>query len=198
MTIAVSESGIPSGTTLQAFLGATEAAVSSGMTKEVVHAAAHKDSAKLGEWVQTTTWDGMQGELTQKLSGFLQDDAADIFAGVWSRCAELKSCVEETRKDPNLTSAVVMADHDFTYSLEPEVDVMVDGVTLGRFPFHVELTCAVAGLELQVKDGGIAGIRCGHCDGSAAISLAGTEIWKRTLVHVDLPGELRLTRPVRL
>jgi len=186
------------GATVQTFLGATQAAVSAGMTKDVVHAAAKKDSAKLAEWVQTTTWDGMQSDLTQKLTGFLQDDAVGIFADVWGRCVELKHCVDDTRRDSALTSAVVLADHDFTYTLEPEVDVLVDGVKLGRFPFHVELTCTVAGLELQVQHGAIAAIRCGHCDGTAAISLAGTQIWQRTLAHLDLPGELRLTKPLPL
>lgn len=186
------------GTTLQQFLGVTEAEISAGMTKDVIHAAAVKDSAKLAEWVHTTTWSGMQGELAQKAMGFLQDDTAEIFAGAWSRFADLKDCVEETRKDATLTSAVVLADHEFTYSLEPEVEVLVDGVHLGRFPFHVELTCAVSALELQVQHGAISAIRCGHCDGRASISLAGTEIWKRALAHLDLPGELRLQKPLSL
>jgi hypothetical protein len=86
----------------------------------------------------------------------------------------------------------------FTHSLEPEVDVPVDGVHLGRFPFRVELTCAVSALELQMQHGAISAIRCGHCDGRASISLAGTQIWQRALAHRDLPGGLRLQKPLPL
>ncbi len=140
----------------------------------------------------------MPDELGHHLAGFLQDDAVDIFAGAWGKCYELKKCLEESRVNPRETAAVGLTDHDFTYELSPSVDILVDGVKLGSIPFQVTLSCQVSALELQVRNGAVAGIRTGSADGTAEIACARNSIWQRDLAHIDLPGKLRFKNPIRI
>lgn len=178
------------GRSLQQFIGATEAEIANGLTTSRLESALRSDSSAFQQWASNAS-SGTRSELASHVVGFLQGDAGEIFAGAWSRCAELRKAAAETKEKQGTTQLIALAEHEFTYSAEPEVDVVVDGVTLGGFKFRIELTCAVKALELQVRDGGIGGVRAGECEGSACISLCGVELWKKPVVHHDLSRTLR-------
>ncbi len=186
------------GASLQQFIGATEAAIAARMTTSRLKVAVRKDSSAFQAWVSKSAGNGTRSELAAHVVGFLQGNVSEIFADVWSRCAELRKAAAETKGKKGVTELVALAEHEFTYSVEPAVEVLVDSVKLGSFKFRVELTCAVKGLELQVREGGIGGVRAGECEGKAAISLCGTELWSKALAHADLPGALNWNRLVPL
>jgi hypothetical protein len=186
------------GASLQSFFSVTEAELSKGLTDKVLLDAARSDTKELADWAGSAKWTGMAPELGHHLAGFLQDDTVDIFAGVWGKCYELKQCIDESRTHPRDTTAVALTDHDFTYELKPTVDVLVDGVRLGAIPFAVSLTCQVSGLELQVRNGGIAGVRTGAADAVAEITCATSTVWHRDLGRINLPGRLKFKGPVRI
>jgi hypothetical protein len=187
-----------SGRSLQNFLEVTEEQLAHSLNEKVLADAARSDTKELASWVERAKWDGMPQELGHHVAGFLQDDAVDIFAGAWGKCYELKKCLEESRTNPRETSVVALTDHDFTYELSPTVDILVDGVKLGAIPFLVTLSCQISGLELQVRNGAIAGVRTGSADGTAEIACARNTIWQRDLAHVSLPGKLHFKNAIRL
>jgi hypothetical protein len=187
-----------SGRSLQNFLEVTEEQLAHSLNEKVLADAARSDTKELASWVERAKWDGMPQELGHHVAGFLQDDAVDVFAGAWGKCYELKKCLEESRTNPRETSVVALTDHDFTYELSPTVDILVDGVKLGAIPFLVTLSCQISGLELQVRNGAIAGVRTGSADGTAEIACARNTIWQRDLAHVSLPGKLHFKNAIRL
>lgn len=186
------------GASLQQFIGATASEIAAALTKSRIEGAAREDSSAFQAWVSKSDAGGTRTELAEHVVGFLQGDAGEIFAGAWARCAELRKAAAETKDKRGVTELMALADHEFTYSVEPEVDVLVDGIKLGGFKFSVELACAVKGLELQVREGGIGGVRCGECEGDATISLCGVELWSKPLLHADLPGALRWNRVLKI
>jgi hypothetical protein len=187
-----------SGRSLQNFLEVTEEQLAHSLNEKVLADAARSDTKELAIWVERAKWDGMPQELGHHVAGFLQDDAVDVFAGAWGKCYELKKCLEESRTNPRETSVVALTDHDFTYELSPTVDILVDGVKLGAIPFLVTLSCQISGLELQVRNGAIAGVRTGSADGTAEIACARNAIWQRDLAHISLPGKLHFKNAIRL
>lgn len=182
---------------VQEFLQVTKADVATGMTKDVLREAAERDSAELSGWMRAVALQGTQQALGERVVGLLQDDAAGMFAGAWNLCAELKQTAQETREHPGQAS-VTLTEHEFSYKMSPRVEVRVDSARLGSFDFELELSCKVSALELQLEKGCVTGLSAGTCDGRASLSLAGQEIWQRDLVHVNLPGALRLSRPIPL
>jgi len=186
------------GASLQSFFSVTESDLSKGLTDKVLANAARSDTKELAEWAGSAKWSGMATDLGHHLTGFLQGNTVDIFAGAWAKCTELKQCLEESRTHPSDTTSVVLTDHDFTYELKPAVDILVDGVRLGAIPFGVTLTCQVSALELQVRGGAISGVRAGSADGAAEVTCAANTIWHRDLAHVKLPGALQFKNPIRL
>jgi hypothetical protein len=182
---------------VQQFLEASEDDVAAGMTKQVLHEAARQDSAKLSSWVQAMKLEAVQQPLGARVVGFLQDDAVGIFAGAWNLCKELKDCAQETREHPGQAS-VTLTQHEFSYAMDPSVEVLADKVRFGKFDFEVRVSCLVTALVLVLEKGCVTAVTAGTCDGKASIALAGQEIWQRELVHVNLPGRLSLKRPVPL
>jgi hypothetical protein len=186
------------GNTLQSFLSISEADLSKGLTGEVLRDAARGDTKEFADWVSSTKWTGMPTELAHRLVGFLQNDPAGVFVDAWARCAALRKCAEESRAHPDDTTSVFLTSHDFTYQVKPTIDVLLDGVRIGAFPFTASLTCEVSALELQIKDGEITAVQAGTADCKAQIACAASTIWHNDLARVNLPGRLQLKKPLRI
>jgi hypothetical protein len=111
--------------------------------------------------------------------------------------SELKRCAKETREDGSAMD-VELAEHDFTYEMEPCVDVLLNGVKVAHIPFKVAVTCTVSGLELFLKQGCVYQVRSGKLDCKAEIRCGESVVWSRELAGVNLPGELHLSKPIAL
>lgn len=186
------------GNTIQSFLSITEADLSKGLTDEVLLDAARGDTKEFADWVSGTKWTGMPTELAHRLVGFLQEDPVEIFADAWAKGSALRKCAEESRAHPDDATSVFLTSHDFTYQVKPTIDVLLDGVKIGAFPFTASLTFEVSGVELQIKDGAITGVRAGTANCTAEIACAKSTIWHTDLTRVNLPGRLQLKKPLRI
>jgi hypothetical protein len=185
------------GQTLEAFLGVTRAELAASMDSKMLLAAARHEGEQFSTWMAQSKWQGLPEGVADHVCGFLRENLAGVFAGAWSKFAELKKCARETRKDGN-TMDVVLTEHDFTYEMKPHVDVLLNGVRVAEIPFKIELTCAVSGLDLFLKHGCVYEVRSGKCDCKADIRCAETVLWARKLAGVNLPGALHLSKPIPL
>jgi hypothetical protein len=59
---------------------------------------------------------------------------------------------------------VSLVDHDFTYEIQPHVDVLPNGAKVAEISFKIELTVAVSGLDLFLKQGCVYQVRSCKCD----------------------------------
>ena len=185
------------GQSLQDFLGVTRKELEASLDSKTLVAAARDEGKQFSRWMNATEWQGLSQGVADHVCGFLQDDLVGVFAGAWSKFSELRKCARETRKE-GTTMDVSLASHDFTYEIEPLVDVLLDGVKVAEIPFKIELTCEVNGLDLFLKQGCVYQVRSGKCDCKAEIYCAEKLVWTRTLASVNLPGELHLSRPITL
>jgi len=186
------------GRTLQEFLAITQQELASRMNSDMLVAAAQDKKKQFSEWMSLTHWPHLSDQVAENLCGFLQENVVGIFAGAWSKYAELRKCAKETREDPNSTIDVSLADHEFTYAVAPAVDILLNGEKVASIPFSIEVTCKVSGLVLSLKQGAVYRVRTGKCNCTTQILCAGYSVWDHPLANIDLPGELRLSKPVTL
>lgn len=186
------------GRTLQEFLAVTREELAARMSSDTLVAAARDNEKKFSQWMSQSHWPQLSGQVADHVCGFLQDNVVGIFAGAWSKYAELRKCAKETRDNPGSTMSVALAEHEFTYGMEPAIDVRLNGATVASIPFAIELTCATTGLELYLKQGSIHAVRSGRCNCKARILCSSFPVWDRALAEIDLPGELHLSRPIAL
>jgi hypothetical protein len=185
------------GRTLESFLGVTRQELEARMDSKTLVAAARDEDKKFSRWLAQTHWQGLPGSVADHVCGFLQENPVAVFAGAWGKYAELKKSARETR-EKGTTIDVSLASHDFTYEIEPHVDVLLNGVKVAEIPFTIELTCEVNGLDLFLKQGCVYQVRSGKCDCEAEILCGKTAVWTRKLVDMNLPGVLELSKPIRL
>jgi hypothetical protein len=185
------------GQTLEDFLGVTRKELEASLDSRTLVAAARDEGKQFSRWITETNWQGLSQGVADHVLDFLQDDLVGVFAGAWSKFTELEKCARETRKE-GTTMDVSLASHDFTYQIEPHVDVLLDGVKVAEIPFKIELTCEVNGLDLFVKQGCVYQVRSGMCDCKAEIHCAEKLAWARNLASVNLPGEIHLSKPIPL
>jgi hypothetical protein len=187
------------GRTLRELLSVTRDELAACLNSDTLVAAARDNEKKFASWMATTHWPQLTSQIADHLLGFLEENVATIFLGAWSKYAELRKAARETLDDTKSTVDVALADHDFVWSIRPEIDVLLNGAKVASIPFTVELACAVTALELSLCKGAINRVNSGKCNCKAQISCADfPRVWERPLAGVDLPGELRLTHPITI
>jgi len=185
------------GQTLEKFLGVTREELETNLDSKTLVASARDEHKQFSRWMAQTKWQGLPAAVADHVCGFLQEDLVGVFAGAWSKFAELNRCAKETRKE-GTTSDISLASHDFTYEIKPHVEVLLDGVAVAEIPFTIGLTCEVSGLDLFLKLGSVYQIRSGKCDCNADIRCGETVVWTRKLADVNLPGVVHLSKPIPL
>jgi hypothetical protein len=186
------------GRTLQQFLAVTREELAARMNTETLVVSARDNEKKFATWMNSSHWPQLSGEVAEHVCGFLQVNVVSIFAGAWSKYAELRKCAKETLGGAGSTMNVALANYEFTLAMEPSIEVRLDGAHVATIPFTIELAFAVSGLELHLRQGGIHAVRSGKCKCDAHILCASRSVWECELAEVDLPGELRLAKPIAL
>jgi hypothetical protein len=190
--------GTAGASTLQSWMGAREAALAERLCPKLLKKAAQSDREHVKGWLTVAGQKGISGCVAGKVCGMLQEEAVGVITGVWGKYAELKRCARETLSDPGEPAVVGLAEHSFSYGFAPSVTVKLDGVKVAEIPFLIGVTCTLTSLKLELVDGCVRRVLVGSCEGKGTIRCADTVIWERPLMHVDLPGEMRLRKPIRL
>jgi hypothetical protein len=186
------------GRKLKEFLNVTKAEIAERLDGRALVEATNNEKEKLIGRMAETQWKLLPDQVAEHLCNFLGENVIDIFAAAWSQLYQLKKYARETREDPKTTIDVELAHHEFTYEMNPSVELLLDGVPVTTIPFHVAMTCTIDGLVLGLKEGAVYCVRSGHCDTDAEIRCADMVVWERPLFRTDLPGELTLTKPLVL
>jgi hypothetical protein len=177
-------------TTLREFTEMTEQSVSNGLAREALVRAAD-GSKELSVWAGGAAMDVLRKPLGAAVVGMLHDDMSDIVGKVWKDCIDLREAAKASRKSSE-KSTVMLAEHEFSYEVQPVVDVIIAGKKAGSLTFVVKMLCNIQALALVLEKGAVTRIGTGACDGSAELSLAGQVLWKHEFFHADLPGVLHL------
>jgi hypothetical protein len=187
------------GRTLQEFLEVTREELAAHVDAGAITRAAEAAGQSMQQLPeQLRRWPQLSSSLADHLCGFLQENVVTIFAGAWSTYAELRKQARETFEDKDISSTVALGDHDFTWAVDPAIDVLWNSQRVLTLPVAIEMACTVSGLELTLQQGAVQAIASGKCNSKANILCAGYPMWERTLVNVDLPGVLRLEHPIAL
>ncbi len=123
--------------------------------------------------------------LASVTAGLLDIDLGDALIYCWRTHDRLVKAAEETMRVPGRQEVVQLASHEVTWTTQPTIDLLVDGVRVHTFRFQLSLVFEVDVAAAVVKEGKLAGLKAG--DGSVAGTLT-----------LEMPGEdLELLRQER-
>jgi hypothetical protein len=185
------------GQSLQDLLRVSSDDIAAALNKTTLRKAVEQDSGFTG-WLATAQWPALSQSVATGACSLLSDNVVDIFAGAWCKYKELTQCAEETLAPPGSTSTVTLADHDFTYEIEPSLEILIDGKKVGTIPFAVAVTFTVKAMMLEIASGCVGKVQSGRLSWSASLNCGSSAIWTRELGGLDLPGELKLKQPISI
>lgn len=118
-------------------------------------------------------------EIGAVADGMLDLDLGDLLVAGWKKYASLTDAARRTHAAPGSEEVVVLATHQLTCSLQPHVDLLLDGVRLNSFEFDLTLVFEVIGLVAVVRSGDLVALRGGECRVTGTLDLEGAKLAER-------------------
>ena len=106
---------------------------------------------------------------------------------VYSQTNLLNRYLDPDNYDAEEVILVELAEHDVKSTHAPELDIVINGQSVGALRFDIELVLALKGLVLKIQDAKIIGIMPGSCQGIGAISFYGLVLVQKESETVELP-----------
>ncbi|HEX6921489.1 MAG TPA: hypothetical protein VF314_14820 [Actinomycetes bacterium] len=147
--------------------------------------------------------DGLHHELAETVAGFLEVDLVELLAGAWrthrllTAAAARTAAASRTAGAPGAAEVVELASHTVTLTERPYVDLLLDGVRVGRVHLELRLALTVTGLVGVVRAGRLAALSCGWCDVDGTVTAEGFALVHRA-ARLDLPATVRLGHGIAL
>lgn len=151
---------------------------------------AHQAMAEASKSIPAPLRGGLTTALASAIDEVFQVPLGAVLDASWKKAAIVKDGLEATLTDPNKVVVVPLVDHKVSSKHQPHVDVMFSGKALHRLVFDIELQLELRGVQLQVREGRIAGLTSGECAGHGLFSMGGQQIIKRSTPFFGLPGKL--------
>lgn len=168
---------------------------------EVLARAMHEQEvarAVLGGYrLSTAALRAVDGEIAAIAARLLDLPLGDALASAWRTYGALVTAAERTFAVPGSEEVVVLATHRVTWSCDPHLDLLVDGVRVTTLDFELAVTFDLDGVVAVVRLGSLVALRAGECTITASLTLQGTTLahqQRRTPPALVLP----LDPPVRL
>lgn len=107
--------------------------------------------------------------LASVTAGLLNIDLGDVLIYGWRTHARLVKAAKATVKAPGRQEVVQLGSHQVTWTKQPTVDLLVDGIRVHTFRFQLTITFQVNVATAVVKEGKMVALKAG--DGTVAGTL---------------------------
>ena len=117
------------------------------------------------------------GKILEKAPELLNIKLKDVLASAWLKHQQVEQCLEQSKKSPDETFLVPLIDHTVTSEHHPQVEISVDGVSLGKVDFKILLKLELKGIILKIKGDKIEGVKAGSCQCKASLTCEGIPVF---------------------
>jgi hypothetical protein len=156
------------------------------------------DTRRLSGWITSGAahltrdmQDALRHEICTATDGLLNLDLVDVVTTGWRKHAALAAAARRTAAAPGTSEVVDLATHHITVTQRPYIDLLCDGVRVGRVQLELRLDFTVAGLVAVVRAGRMVAVQAGHCTVAATLLIESEQAATRS-AHLDLPLAVRL------
>lgn len=136
----------------------------------------------------------LQGSLRNSVQNALDEvfnvPLADVLGGSWKKLTGVQDAIDATRKDAGKVVFAPLLEHKISSKHQPHIDLVLSGKSIGKLVLDIVLALELKSVELEVRDGRIAGLRSGECGGNGVFSFEGQELIKKATPAFGLPGRV--------
>ena len=137
-------------------------------------------------------WSAVADTVAESLNAALDVKLTDILGFAWTKIQDLQVCLDRKSYPPNETALVPLAEHNIRSTHHPGIELLLGKKVVAEITFDVELTLALEGVVLKIRDGRILEITSGSYSGNGILMFADTVLIKRQTPKYTIPGKLTL------
>jgi hypothetical protein len=152
------------------------------------------DWATLG----ASTGAAVRKDFVDALHALLNVSLGDVLAAGWHGHTALRAAAERTGQPPGSAENVELVPHRISHSASPYVEVLLNGVEVGRVTCTLTVNFEIAVLAGRVDHGRLVALHSGDAAVTVAVGLAGTTIATSEPHTIHLPLDLALGDGIQL
>lgn len=131
-----------------------------------------------------------RGAVRNALDEVFNVPLGDVLQASWKKLTGVQEALEATRLDPAKVVFVPLLEHKITSKHQPHIDLLLAGKSVSRLVLDIVLALELKSVELEVRDGRIAGLRSGQCGGNGVFAFEGQDLIKKATPSFGLPGKV--------
>jgi hypothetical protein len=135
---------------------------------------------------------GIYKLLIRQVSDLLDINILEILAGGWGKYSEFLEYLDKEKYPPDETSFVPLIEHKLISNHSPSLQPIINGKSLGKIEFDVNLEFFLKGAILKIRDGKIVGVKIGTVEGKGDVQYDGFKLFETKSHLIGLPVNIDL------
>ncbi len=131
-------------------------------------------------------WKGVQ----ERVADLLDVNVADVLAGGWRTCAEVRKKIGESRLDPSRTVLMHLGRHTVASEHHPSIEIRSEGRRVAELVFPVAVEFDIDAVELTLRAGAVVQARTGEVRAKGVVKLEDAVLFERESAPLPLPGKM--------
>src|SRR6267378_901701 len=148
---------------------------------------------KVGKEVKGIKWMATVPDLAPKICELLDIKIPDVLAAAWKKVADIQAVLEKSKKTPDETFYLELAQHTINSEHKPSINVKIKGATVKKIELVIQLGFNLKGFLLKVQNGAITEVQTGQCEAKGTIKYGGLTIAEKKLEPIKLPFSIAMS-----
>ena len=142
---------------------------------------------KVGKEVKGIKWMATVPDLAPKVCELLDIQIPDVLTAAWKKVTDIQAVMEKSKKTPDETTYLELAQHTINSEHKPSIDVKIKGATVKKIELVIQLGFNLKGFLLKIQNGAIREMQTGQCEAKGTIKYGGLTIAEKKLEPIKLP-----------
>ena len=147
---------------------------------------------KVGKEVKGVKWIASMPDLAPKVCELLDIKIPDVLVTAWKKVEDLQRVLEESKKTPDKTVYLELAEHTIDYNSKPSIDVKIKRATVKKLELPIQLGFKLRGFVLKIQNGRIKEIQTGNCEAKGTIKYGSLTVAEKKLEPIKLPLSIQI------
>jgi hypothetical protein len=137
-------------------------------------------------------WPGTFDKVAAEFPKLLQVSTTDIMVKAWNNLRILVKYLNRDHYPPDEVIYLEFGEHSIKSEHHPHIDIILNGETIKRIPFHILLSLNFKEVILKIQDGKIKEIMPVSCEGKGVCKLGEFVFLERKTGPVHFPARIDL------
>jgi hypothetical protein len=142
---------------------------------------------KVGQEIKSIKWTSSIPDLAPKVCELLDIKIPDVLITAWKKVADIQAVLEKSKKTPDETVYLELAQHTINSEHKPSIDVKIKGATVKKIELIIQLGFNLKGFLLKVQNGAVTEMQTGQCEAKGTIKYGSLPVAEKKLAPIKLP-----------